>query len=112
MSSAKILEKLSETIENRFRDMPEKSYTTKLFQGGVPLMGEKILEEAGEVVEAAGEPEDQGVDHFVYECADLVYHLMVLMRYRDVDIRDVANELGRRFGVSGLDEKAGRKESS
>ena len=108
MSSANILEKLSETIENRFREMPEKSYTTKLFQGGLSLMGQKILEEAGEVVEAAGEKGDQGTSHFIYECADLIYHLMVLMRSRGVNIDDVALELGRRFGVSGLDEKASR----
>jgi phosphoribosyl-ATP pyrophosphohydrolase len=108
MSSGEILEKLSETVDNRYRELPENSYTTKLFDGGLALMGEKILEEAGEVVEAAGEQGEEATRHFVYECADLFYHLVVLMRWRGVGIEQLANELASRFGVSGLDEKANR----
>ena len=63
-----------------------------------------------EVVEAAGEPGDAGREHFIREVGDLVYHLMVLMRQRNCSLADLEAELTRRFGVSGLDEKASRKE--
>ena len=66
------------------------------------------MEEAGEVVEAAGEPGDAGRSHLIYEAADLIYHLFVLMGHRDVKLSEVEAELARRFGLSGLDEKAAR----
>jgi phosphoribosyl-ATP pyrophosphohydrolase len=80
-----------------------------LFAGGVAKIGGKITEEAGEVVEAAGEQGTQAHGHLVHEAADLIYHLMVMLRYRGVQLAEVEAELGRRFGVSGLDEKAARK---
>ncbi|MCA9268695.1 MAG: phosphoribosyl-ATP diphosphatase, partial [Planctomycetales bacterium] len=84
--------------------------TTSLFAGGVAKIGEKILEEAAEVVEAAGEPGEEGRAHLVREAADLVYHLMVMLAHCDVSLAEVEAELGRRSGVSGLDEKAARKQ--
>jgi len=95
-------------IEDRKRTLPEKSYTTRLFEGGVPKIGAKVLEEAAEVVEAAGEPGQPGRDHTVREAADVVYHLLVLLAQRDIPLADIENELARRFGISGLDEKASR----
>jgi phosphoribosyl-ATP pyrophosphohydrolase len=77
--------------------------------GGVEKIGAKIVEEAREVVEAAGEPGDAGREHFLREVADLVYHVMVMMRYRESSWGDVEAELARRFGVSGIEEKATRK---
>ena len=68
----------------------------------------KIEEEAAEVVEAAGEPGDAGRDHTVREAADVLYHLLVLLAFRDIPLAAVEAELARRFGISGLDEKAAR----
>lgn len=95
-------------IEDRRDNPPPKSYTTSLFAGGVPKIGAKITEEAAEVVEAAGEPGDEGRDHLVREAADLIYHLLVMLGHRGVQLSEVEAELGRRFGISGLDEKAAR----
>ena len=72
-------------------------------------IGAKIVEEAIEVVEAAGEPGEAGREHFIREVGDLVYHLLVLMRQRNCSLADLEAELARRFGVSGLEEKASRK---
>jgi phosphoribosyl-ATP pyrophosphohydrolase len=109
MSSAAPLEKLERTIASRAARPNEKSYTSKLLAGGLELMGAKIKEEAAEVVEAAGESGEAGHAHFIREVGDLVYHLLVLMQDRKCTLGDVGAELSRRFGVSGIDEKAARK---
>lgn len=103
-----ILQRLMAIIEDRKANPPPKSYTTSLFAGGVPKIGEKILEEAAEVVEAAGEPGNDGRVHLIHEAADLVYHLFVMLGFRDIKLAEVEAELARRFGISGLDEKAAR----
>ncbi len=107
-ASEPILNRLMAVIEDRKRTMPEKSYTTRLFEGGVPKIGAKVVEEAAEVVEAAGEPGDAGRDHTIREAADVVYHLFVLLAQRDISLAAVESELARRFGISGLEEKASR----
>ena len=61
-----------------------------------------------EVVQAADESGQEGRDHLIYEAADLLYHLMVLLGHHEIHIREIESELGRRFGVSGIDEKASR----
>ena len=106
---AQPLDKLERTIADRAADPREKSYTSQLLAGGVEMIGAKVVEEATEVVEAAAEPGKKGREHFIREVADLVYHLLVLLRHRDCSLADVEAELARRFGVSGLDEKATRK---
>lgn len=103
-----IFRKLMSVIENRKIEMPEKSYTTRLFQEGVPKIGAKIIEEAAETVEAAGEPGEEGHAHLVHEAVDLIYHLFVLLGYKGIRLTEVEAELARRFGISGLDEKAAR----
>jgi phosphoribosyl-ATP pyrophosphohydrolase len=103
-----IFARLMAVIELRRDRPPEKSYTTTLLAGGVDKIGGKIREEADEVVAAAGEPADAGRDHTVREAADLVYHLFVLLAHRRVRLADLEAELERRFGTSGLDEKASR----
>jgi phosphoribosyl-ATP pyrophosphohydrolase len=97
-----------QVIEDRKANPPERSYTTSLFRGGVDKIGEKILEEAAEVVEAARESGDEGRSHLIYEAADVLYHLFVLLGYREIRLAEVEAELARRFGISGLDEKASR----
>ena len=96
-------------IEDRRVNPPPKSYTTSLFQGGVEKIGGKIVEEAAEVVEAAGEPGDAGRTHFIHESADLLYHLFVMLGYKGVALAEVEAELARRFGISGIGEKEARK---
>ncbi len=103
-----VVARLMAVIEERKRTMPEKSYTTKLLSGGISTIGNKITEEAAEVIEAAGEMGDGGRQHLVQESCDLIYHLLVLLSHRDVKLPDVEAELARRFGISGLDEKASR----
>jgi phosphoribosyl-ATP pyrophosphohydrolase len=106
--SATTLGRLVAVIRDRKFHPPERSYTTTLFQGGVERIGAKITEEAAELVEAAAEPDEPGRQHVIHESADLVYHLLVLLRYRDVEWSEVEAELGRRLGISGLDEKESR----
>lgn len=95
-------------IESRKTAAPDTSYTAGLFAGGVDAIGAKITEEASEVVEAARESGDAGRIHLTHEAADLVYHLCVLLAHRGVSLADVEEELARRFGTSGLAEKASR----
>jgi phosphoribosyl-ATP pyrophosphohydrolase len=58
-----IFDRLMAELHHRVAELPEGSYATKLLQGGIPKMGSKIIEEANEVIEAAGEPGDAGVEH-------------------------------------------------
>jgi phosphoribosyl-ATP pyrophosphohydrolase len=107
-----ILARLMAVILDRKANPSERSYTNKLLSGGVPKVGAKITEEAAEVVEAAGEPGEPGRQHLVYEAADLIYHLFVMLALHDIPLADVESELARRFGISGLDEKAARPPKS
>ncbi|MCA9238118.1 MAG: phosphoribosyl-ATP diphosphatase [Planctomycetales bacterium] len=84
------------------------SYTARLLAGGVAKVGAKVTEEAAEVVEAAGEPGDAGRTHTIAEAGDVLYHLMVLLAVRDISLAEVEAEIARRFGMSGLEEKAAR----
>jgi phosphoribosyl-ATP pyrophosphohydrolase len=107
-SESSVLARLMGVIEDRKANPPAKSYTTSLLAGGVAKIGAKITEEAAEVVEAAGEEGEAGRQHLVHEAGDLLYHLLVLLAHRDVPLGEVESELARRFGVSGIDEKAQR----
>ena len=103
-----ILYQLMDVIEDRRQTLPENSYTTQLFAGGVPRISEKLIEEAQEVIAAATEDGASGRDHLIHEAADLLFHLMVLLGHQEINLQEVEDELGRRFGVSGLEEKAAR----
>lgn len=94
--------------ERKARPPEGRSYVVSLLQGGVPAIGLKVIEEAAEVVEAAGEPGDAGREHLVKEVADLVFHALVMLAHRDADWSDVEAELARRFGISGIAEKESR----
>ena len=97
------------TLAQRAAGRPEGSYTTKLLDGGAETIGAKIREEAGELIEAAGETGDQGRAHTIYEAGDLIYHTLVMLAWRGISLDEVAAELARREGTSGLAEKASRK---
>lgn len=90
---------------------PQTSYVAKLFAKGDDAILKKIGEEATETVMAAKDARVSGdKTKVLYECADLWFHSMVLLAHFDLTPQDVVNELARREGLSGLDEKAARKE--
>jgi phosphoribosyl-ATP pyrophosphohydrolase len=95
-----IFSRLMAVIEERRASRPAGSYTSQLLDGGIEAIGAKVLEEAAELVEAAGTPDDRG--GVVHEAADLIYHAFVLMAFCGVTLAEVEDELTRRFGVSGL----------
>ena len=100
------LEALYQTIiERKNAPAGTKSYVKTLLEGG-GLLGQKIGEEANEL---AGEIPAGSKERVIAEAADLIFHALVGMAARDVTIEDVARELHRRAGISGLDEKAARK---
>ncbi len=108
-NQASVVDAILKVIAER-KAMPagSRSYVRSLLDGGVPAMGAKITEEAAEVVEAADEPGAAGHEHLVKEICDLLFHTLVLMGHADVMWSEIESELARRFGVSGLDEKASR----
>jgi len=103
-----VLHQLMAILEERKTNPPPNSYTARLYQGGVLKIGRKIEEEAREVIDAAGEPGEQGRRHLIYESSDLLYHLLVMLAFNGVKLDEVEAEIARRFGQSGLDEKAAR----
>lgn len=94
-----------ETVMERKQTMPEQSYVATLLRAGTDTILCKLAEESGEVVKAAREEDKEGQ---VKELCDLFFHAMVLMADKDISLAELEAELGRRHGVSGLDEKASR----
>jgi phosphoribosyl-ATP pyrophosphohydrolase len=105
---SQVLQQLMSVLEDRKLNPPPNSYTAKLYAGGDAKIGSKISEEAQELLEAAGETGEQGRRHLIYESSDLIYHLLVLLAHHDIKLGDVETEISRRFGQSGLEEKASR----
>jgi phosphoribosyl-ATP pyrophosphohydrolase len=102
-----ILDRIAATLEARKGADPASSYVAKLYGKGLDAILKKIGEEATETVMAAKDGDRAKV---VYETADLWFHCMILLSQQGLHPNDVLNELARREGVSGLEEKAGRKE--
>jgi phosphoribosyl-ATP pyrophosphohydrolase/phosphoribosyl-AMP cyclohydrolase len=102
-------EELERMIVSRRGEPIERSYTAKLLHAGANKIGGKVVEESGELAMAGVSESD---DRVVSECADLFYHVLVLLACRDVPLAAVTAELARRFGTSGLDEKASRGSQS
>ena len=87
------LSELQDFINRRKQEMPEGSYTTKLFKDGINKIAQKVGEEALEtVIEAT----NGSKEHLVYEASDLLYHLVVLLAEKDLRIEDIAEELHKR----------------
>jgi phosphoribosyl-ATP pyrophosphohydrolase len=107
---ATIFHRLMAVIEDRKQCPSPRSYTCQLFEAGPLHIGAKLASEAAEAAEAASEPGEIGQAHLVHEAADVLYHLLVLLASRSASLQDVERELTRRFGISGLDEKAARGE--
>ena len=100
-----ILQQLARVLEERKGADPESSYVARLYAKGLDAILKKIGEEATETVMAA---KDGNADQIVYEIADLWFHTLVLLAQQGLGPDAVLNELGRRFGVSGVSEKAQR----
>jgi phosphoribosyl-ATP pyrophosphohydrolase len=105
MNSTEILTQLTKILEQRKGAAPDSSYVASLYDKGLDAILKKIGEEATETVMAA---KDGDNDKIVYEVADLWFHTLVLLAEKNLSADDVLNELARRFGVSGHDEKAAR----
>jgi len=100
-----VLQQLAQVLEDRKKADPDSSYVAKLYAKGLDGIIKKIGEEATETVMAA---KDGEADKIVYETADLWFHTLVLLAHQGLGPDDVLNELARRFGLSGLQEKAQR----
>jgi phosphoribosyl-ATP pyrophosphohydrolase/phosphoribosyl-AMP cyclohydrolase len=103
------LSALGAILRARAASSSAPSYTRSLLDGGADRIGAKLREEAGELADAV---RDESEARVVSEAADVMYHLMVGLLARGVELRDVEAELHRRFGQSGVAEKASRKTSS
>jgi phosphoribosyl-ATP pyrophosphohydrolase len=104
-----ILSRLAETLEGRKQADPRSSYVAKLYHKGLDAILKKIAEEAAETIMAAKDGEREKI---VYETADLWFHSLVLLARQGIHPDEVLNELARREGLSGLAEKAARKEQA
>jgi phosphoribosyl-ATP pyrophosphohydrolase len=100
-----ILERLADVLEARKQADPDSSYVAKLYAKGLDAILKKVGEEATETVMAA---KDGEADKIVYEVADLWFHSLVLLAHQGLRPEQVLAELDRRFGLSGIAEKAAR----
>jgi len=106
-----VLEELSKILAARKAEAdPEASYVASLHAKGLNKILEKVGEECTELVIAAKDAENSGDNkELVYETADLWFHSLVMLSHLGIDARAITDELGRRFNLSGHDEKAARE---
>ena len=102
-----VLNQLAAVLEERKNAAPDSSYVARLYDKGLDSILKKIGEEATETVMAA---KDGDAEKIIYETADLWFHCLVLLAQQGLKPDDVLQELQRRFGLSGLEEKASRTE--
>ena len=103
---ALVLSRVAEVIAERRRARPDRSYVVSLLDAGLPKINGKISEEARELVEAL--PENDAA-HTAHEAADLIFHTLVGLEAAGVPLDAVFAELRKRFGISGIEEKASRQ---
>jgi phosphoribosyl-ATP pyrophosphohydrolase len=105
-----ILSKLADTLESRKSADADSSYVASLYAKGLDKILEKVGEEAFETVLAAKNAEQDSKlrEKVVYETADLWFHSLIMLAQLDIRPEDILNELARREGLSGLEEKANR----
>jgi phosphoribosyl-ATP pyrophosphohydrolase len=101
-----ILRRLAQVVEERKHADPDTSYVASLYARGLDAILKKVGEEATETILAA---KDGNTDQIVYETADLWFHTLVMLASKGLGPEDVLSELDRRFGLSGIEEKAQRK---
>lgn len=100
-----ILNRLADMLESRKQADPQSSYVAKLYAKGMDSILKKVGEEAAETIIAAKGADPQKI---IYETADLWFHTLVMLAHAGLRPEDVLNELARREGLSGLEEKAAR----
>jgi len=111
-ATSTILDRVAATIEARKGADPATSYVARLFAKGDDAILKKIGEEATETVMAAKDARASGdASKVLYECADLWFHSLVLLAQFGLTPQQVLDELARREGVSGIDEKAARQDA-
>ena len=105
-----VLKQLTEVLEQRKKSAsPDDSYVAQLHHKGLNKILEKVGEEATEVILAAKDAENlDSKTELIGETADLWFHSLVMLSHLDCNASDVLTELGRRFDLSGLEEKASR----
>ncbi|OUD16274.1 phosphoribosyl-ATP diphosphatase [Thioflexithrix psekupsensis] len=108
MTANDTLFRLAQVLEMRKQADPDKSYVAQLHRKGLDHILKKLGEEAIETV-IAGKAGD--IDPLIYETADLWFHSLVLLSHYNISPDAILAELDRRFGLSGLDEKAQRHSS-
>ncbi len=103
-----ILQRLMAVLASRKDADPDSSYVAGLYHEGLDSILKKIGEESAETIIAAksGDPKQ-----IIHETADLWFHCLVMLAQQNLDARQVLEELERRFGLSGLDEKAAREQT-
>lgn len=101
-----VLERLADLLEQRKGADPQSSYVAKLYAKGMDGILKKVGEEATETILAAKTGDREQI---VYETADLWFHCLVMLAKADLKPQDILDELARREGLSGLDEKASRQ---
>lgn len=102
-----IIEKLFEVIKERIKYAePDKSYVAKLHSLGEERILKKISEECFELIISA---KDNKKESIIYETADLIFHMLILLAEKNIEPKEIFEELERRFGISGLEEKKQRK---
>ncbi|WP_455216962.1 phosphoribosyl-ATP diphosphatase [Kaarinaea lacus] len=104
--SSDVLIQLAEVLESRKGASPGSSYVASLYDKGLDDILKKVVEEATETVMAAKEGD---ADQIIYETADLWFHTLVMLANQGLGPQQVLDELERRFGLSGIEEKAGRE---
>ena len=104
--SSDILARLMVVLESRKNADPDTSYVASLYHEGLDAILKKIEEESTETIVAAKSGNKQQI---VYEIADMWFHSLVLLAQQNLTAQQVLDELDRRFGLSGLDEKAARQ---
>ncbi|PAF53078.1 bifunctional phosphoribosyl-AMP cyclohydrolase/phosphoribosyl-ATP pyrophosphatase [Helicobacter sp. 13S00482-2] len=101
-----IIDTLYRTLEGKKLSSIEKSYTASLYAKGDNTICKKIIEEAGELTFSL---KDNNQEEIIHECSDLIYHTLVALSYKNIHPDLIRDELKRRFGISGIDEKNSRK---
>lgn len=101
-----IVDELYHTILNRKNSDPSTSWTAKLLHSGDNMILKKVIEESGEFAFAIKDNDEKEI---IYECADLVYHVLVALGSKNISPDRIKQELARRAGVSGIAEKNSRK---
>ena len=107
MQNHEILEQLQNVLIERKSADAEQSYVASLYQKGIDQILKKVGEESSEVIIAAKGSDN---DAITKEVADLWFHCMVMLAEKNIDVTDVLDELDRRFGTSGIEEKASRRD--